>query len=211
MKKSVIIIEDNQGLREQLAKLLKSTSDMECIGTFVSAEEALPEIGKKAPNIILMDIKLPGMSGIECLTIIKKFAPDVQVFIVTVYEDSELIFRALKAGANGYLIKSSPPEQMLESIRSAYSGEAPMSGPIALKVMEHFHKMGPSPKEAENLSSRERQILDLLAMGFTYKEIGIKQSIESETVRSYVKKICQKLHVRSRLEAVAKHGADPSY
>jgi DNA-binding NarL/FixJ family response regulator len=152
-----------------------------------------------------MDIKLPQMSGIECLIMVKKFTPSVQVIMVTVYKDSERIFQALKAGANGYLIKSAPPEQMIAAIRDVSTGSAPLSGPIALRVVEHFHKMGPAPKEADNLSNRERQVLDLLAMGFTYKEIGAKLNIEAETVRGYVKRICQKLHVRSRLEAVAKH------
>jgi DNA-binding NarL/FixJ family response regulator len=209
MKQSIVIVEDDRGLREQLVKLIGTTRDMQCVGAFGSAEDALPQIGKKAPDIILMDIKLPAMSGIECLSIIKKFAPNIQIIMVTVYEDSERIFQALKAGANGYLIKSSPPEQLLDAIRGAFTGGAPMSGPIALKVMQHFHKMGPSPKEAENLSPRERQVLDLLAMGFTYKEIGAKSNIGAETVRSYVKKICQKLHVRSRIEAVAKHWSEP--
>ncbi len=205
MKRSIAIVEDDQGLREQLVKLIEMTPDMQCAGAFASAEDALFQIQKQSPDIVLMDIKLPKMSGIECLTIIKKFVPTMKIIMVTVYEDSELIFEALKAGANGYLIKSSPPAEMLEAIRDAYNGSSPMSGPIALRVMEHFHKMGPSSKEAENLSPKERQIIDLLAMGFIYKEIGIKLNIAAETVRSHVKKICQKLHVRSRIEAVAKH------
>ncbi len=205
MKKSITIVEDDQGLREQLIKIIETAPDMLCSGAFASAEEALPHIGRSAPDVILMDIKLPKMSGIECLSMVKQFAPSVQVIMVTVYKDSERIFQALKAGANGYLIKSSPPEQMLAAIRDVYSGSAPLSGPIALKVVEHFHKMGPSPKETENLSARERQVLDLLSMGFTYKEIGAKLNISAETVRGYVKNLCQKLHVRSRLEAIAKH------
>jgi DNA-binding NarL/FixJ family response regulator len=209
MKRSVIVVEDDRGLREQLVKILGTATDMHCVGAFGSAEEALPEIAKKTPDVILMDIKLPAMSGIECLTVIKKFAPAVQTIMVTVYEDSERIFQALKAGANGYLIKSGPPEQLLEAIRDAANGGAPMSGPIALKVVQHFHKMGPSPQEAENLSPKERQVLDLLAMGFIYKEIGAKLNIGTETVRTYVKKICQKLHVRSRIEAVARHRSEP--
>jgi DNA-binding NarL/FixJ family response regulator len=205
MKTSVVVVEDDRGLREQLVKIIGTASDMHCEGAFASAEEALPHIGQKAPDVILMDIKLPMMSGIECLSMVKKFAPAVLVVMVTVYKDSERIFQALKAGANGYLIKSSPPEQILAAIRDVYNGSAPLSGPIALKVVEHFHKMRPSPKEAENLSPRERQVLDQLSMGFSYKEIGAKLNIEAETVRGYVKNICQKLHVRSRLEAVAKH------
>jgi DNA-binding NarL/FixJ family response regulator len=204
-KKTVIIVEDNQGLRDQLLQILESASDIRCAGAFVSGETALPEILKKKPDVVLMDIKLPGMSGIQCVAEIKKNLPHTQVIMVTVYEDSERIFRALKAGANGYLIKSSPPEQLLESIRDVHKGGAPMSSHIARKVVQHFHLLGPSVQESENLSPREQEVLDLLAMGFIYKEIGSKLNISSETVRTYVKNICQKMHVRSRLEAVAKH------
>ena len=200
-----MIVEDDQNLREQLVKLIETTSDMQCVGAFPSAESALFQVAKQNPDIILMDIKLPGMSGIECLTIVKKNLPNVQVIMVTIYEDNGLIFEALKAGANGYLIKSSPPGEMLAAIRDAFNGNTPLSGPIALRVMEYFHKIGPTSKEAEDLSLRERQVLDLLAMGFIYKEIGIKLEISAETVRSHVKRICQKLHVRSRIEAIAKH------
>ncbi len=205
MKKSIMIVEDDQNLRAQLVKLIDTTSDMQCVGAFPSAEAALFQVAKQNPDIILMDIKLPGMSGIECLTIVKKNLTNVQVIMVTIYEDNGLIFEALKAGANGYLIKSSPPGEMLEAIRDAFTGNTPLSGPIALRVMEYFHKIGPTSKEAEDLSLRERQVLDLLAMGFIYKEIGIKLEISAETVRSHVKRICQKLHVRSRIEAIAKH------
>jgi len=128
--------------------------------------------------------------------------------MVTVYEDSERIFRALKSGASGYLVKSSPPEQLIEAIRDAYKGGAPMSTHIARKVVQHFHLLGPSVQESDNLSPREREVLDLLAMGFIYKEIGGKLNIGAETVRTYVKNICQKMHVRSRLEAVAKHRSE---
>src|SRR5260221_13774812 len=208
MKKSVIIVEDNEGLREQLVQILKSVPDIKCLGAFVSGEEALPKILENKPDVVLMDIKLPGMSGIQCVAQIKKVAPDIQVIMVTVYEDSERIFRALKAGASGYLVKSSPPKQLIEAIRDAYKGGAPMSTHIARKVVQHFHLLGPSVQEAENLSPREREVLDLLAMGFIYKEIGSKLNIGAETVRTYVKNICQKMHVRSRLEAVAKHRSD---
>jgi DNA-binding NarL/FixJ family response regulator len=205
MKKTVIIVEDDRGLREQLVQILESVSDLKCLGAFISGEEALPKILEKRPDVVLMDIKLPGMSGIQCVAEIKKVAPEMQIIMVTVYEDSERIFRALKAGANGYLVKSSPPEQLIGAIRDAYKGGAPMSSHIARKVVQHFHLLGPSVQEAENLSPREREVLDLLAMGFIYKEIGSKLNIGPETVRTYVKNICQKMHVRSRLEAVAKH------
>ena len=152
-----------------------------------------------------MDIKLPAMSGIECLTIVKKFAPTVQIIMVTVYEDSERIFRALKAGASGYLVKSCPPEQLLSSIRDVHNGGSALSTHIARKVVKHFHVLGPSKSEMENLTRREREVLDLLSEGFIYKEIGDKLNIASETVRTHAKNICQKMHVRSRVEAVAKH------
>jgi DNA-binding NarL/FixJ family response regulator len=207
-KKSVMVVEDDRGLREQLVKILETAPDIKCIGAFVSAEEALPKIFANHPDVVLMDIKLPGMSGIQCVAEIKKVVPGMQIIMVTVYEDSERIFRALKAGANGYLVKSSPPDQLLEAIRDVYKGGAPMSSHIARKVVKHFHLIGPSTKEAENISPREREVLDLLSEGFIYKEIGDKLNIGTETVRTYVKNICQKMHVRSRLEAVAKHRSE---
>src|SRR5271156_1020749 len=207
-KKNVIIVEDNRGLREQLVQILESAPDIKCAGAYISAEAALPEILEKKPDVVLMDIKLPGMSGIQCVAEIKKAIPNIQIIMVTVYEDSERIFRALKAGANGYLIKSSPPEQLLAAIRDVYKGGAPMSSHIASKVVKHFHLVGNSPLEAENLSPREREVLELLASGFIYKEIGDKLNIGTETVRTYVKNICLKMHVRSRLEAVARHRSE---
>ncbi len=208
MKKSVVVVEDNRGLREQIVQILEAAPDLKCIGAFPSAEEALPEILAKNPDVVLMDIRLPGMSGIQCVAEIKKVLPTMQIIMVTVYEDSERIFRALKAGANGYLVKSSPPKKLLAAIRDVSTGGAPLSSHIANKVVRHFHLIGNSPLEAENLSPREHEVLELLASGFIYKEIGDKLSIGTETVRTHVKNICQKMHVRSRLEAVAKHRSE---
>src|SRR5690349_6096210 len=177
MRKTVIVVEDDRGWREKLGEIQKNAPDIECLGTFASAEEALPQVLEKNPDVVLMDIKLPGMSGIQCVGEIKKARANMQIIMVTVYEDSERIFRALKAGANGYLVKSSPPEQLLEAIRDAYKGGAPMSSHIARKVVQHFHLLGPSVDETQNLSPRERQVLDLLAMGLIYKEIGSKLDI----------------------------------
>jgi len=205
MNKHVAVVEDNQGLREQLVQILNSAPDIRCVGAFASGEEALKEIPARNPDVVLMDIKLPGMSGIQCVAELKSIMPALQVIMVTVYEDSESLFRALKAGANGYLVKSSPPEQLLEAVRDVYAGGSPMSSPIARKVVQYFHVLGPSSAEAENLSPREQQVLALLASGFIYKEIGDKLKIGVETVRTHVKSICQKMHVRNRLEAVAKH------
>jgi len=151
MKKSVVIVEDDRGLREQLVQILESAPDIKCLGAYTSGEEALPQIVAKNPDVVLMDIKLPGMSGIQCVAEIKKVLPNKQVIMVTIYEDSERIFRALKAGANGYLVKSSPPEQLLAAIRDVSTGGAPMSSHIANKVVRHFHMIGNSPRESENL------------------------------------------------------------
>ena len=207
-KKSVIIVEDDRGLRAQINKLLATAEDIACIGAYASAEEALPRIIEKCPDVVLMDIKLPGMSGIQCVAEIRKTFPTLQIIMVTVYEESERIFRALKAGATGYIIKSDSPDQLLEAIRDAYKGGAPMSSSIARKVVQHFHLIGISPQESENLSPRELEVLELLAQGFIYKEIGDKLTIGVTTVRSHVKNICHKMHVRSRVEAVARHRAE---
>ena len=205
MKKSVIVVEDDSRLRVQLLQILQDINDIQCLGACASAEEALETIPRKKPDVVLMDIKLPKMSGIQCVHELKKTMPSLQVIMVTVYEDSERIFKALKAGASGYLVKSGPPEQLIAAIRDVFSGGAPMSGPIARKVVQHFHSIGPSPEEANNLSPREQQVITLLASGYLYKEIGSRLNIGVETVRTYVKSICQKMHVRSRIEAVAKH------
>ena len=204
MKKTVAIVEDDARLRAQLVQILEDIDDIECVIVCASAEEALEKIPSKNPDVVLMDIKLPRMSGIQCVAELKRILPEVQVIMVTVYEDSDRIFKALKAGASGYLVKSGPPEQLIAAIRDVFAGGAPMSGHIARKVVQHFHVLGPAPSEADNLSPREKQVLDLLAMGFIYKEIGGNLNIGTETVRTYVKNICQKMHVRGRVEAVAK-------
>lgn len=208
MKKSVVVVEDDRGLRDQITRILDLAPDINCSGVYMSAEESLPQITKIRPDVVLMDIKLPGMSGIQCAAEIKKSFPDIQIIMVTVYEDSERIFRALKAGANGYMIKSDLPDQLLEAIRDVHAGGAPMSSSIARKVVKHFHLVGISSEESDNLTSREREVLELLAQGLIYKEIGDKLNIAVTTVRTHVQKICSKMHVRSRMEAVAKRRAE---
>ncbi len=192
-------------MRKQLVELLGTAPDIQCLGAFASGEEALKQIPTLKLDVVLMDIQLPGISGITCVAELKKIVPTLRIIMVTVYEDSERIFKALKAGANGYLVKSCLPKQMLEAVRDAFGGGAPMSSHIASKVIEHFHMIGPATEETGNLSPREMQVLDLLAAGFIYKEISDKLDIKITTVRTYVENICQKMHVRNRLEAVAKH------
>jgi DNA-binding NarL/FixJ family response regulator len=206
MMKKVAIVEDDRGLREQLTQILGAARDVRFVGACASGEEALDRIHVLQPDVVLMDIKLPGMSGIECVAYLKQALPSLQILMLTVYEDSERIFRALKAGADGYLVKSSPPEVLLEAIDDVRRGGSPMSSHIARKIVRHFHLVGPSPEQSENLSSREQEVLNLLSAGYLYKEISDQLGIGTETVRTYVKQICGKMHVRNRVEAVAKHG-----
>jgi len=147
MIKKVAIVEDDWGLREQLAQILGAARDVRFVGACGSGEEALERIHILQPDVVLMDIKLPGMSGIECVTHLKRALPSLQIIMLTVYEDSERIFSALKAGADGYLVKSSPPEVLLEAIEDVRRGGSPMSSHIARKVVRHFHLVGPSPEE----------------------------------------------------------------
>jgi len=204
--KKVAIVEDDPGLREQLAQILGAARDVRFVGACVSGEEALDRIHVLQPDVVLMDIKLPGMSGIDCVPHLKRSLPSLQIIMLTVYEDSERIFRALKAGADGYLVKSSPPEVLLEAIDDVRRGGSPISSHIARKVVRHFHLVGPSQEESENLSPREQEVLNLLSAGYLYKEISDQLGIGIETVRTYVKNICEKMHVRNRVEAVARHG-----
>ena len=205
MIKSVVIVEDDRGLREELINLLSTAPDINCIGAFASGEEALKRIPERWPDVVLMDIGLPGMSGIECVNELKSRNPSLKIIMVTVYEDSERLFKALKSGANGYLVKSKSTEHLLEAVRDLESGGAPMSSQIARKLVQHFHDMSARNRETSSLSPREQNVLALLAEGYIYKEIGEEMKIAAETVRTHVKNICQKLHVRNRLEAVAKH------
>lgn len=156
-------------------------------------------------DVILMDIQFPGISGIECVAALKPLLPVTEIVMLTIYEDAESIFRALKAGASGYLIKSSPPEKLFQAIRDVYSGGAPFSTHIARKVVQHFHSVPPAANESETLFPREHEVIELLAAGYIYKEIADKLDIGLETVRTHVKRICIKMHVRNRVEAVAKH------
>ncbi len=209
MIKKVAIVEDDRGLREQLVQILGAARDVRFVGACASGEEAVERIHLLQPEVVLMDIKLPGMSGIECVTHLKKALPSIQILMLTVYEDSESIFRALKAGADGYLVKSSPPDVLLDAIDDVHRGGSPMSSHIARKVVRHFHLAGPSLQESEKLSAREQEVLSLLSGGYIYKEISDQLGIGIETVRTHVKNICEKMHVRNRVEAVARHGGKP--
>jgi DNA-binding NarL/FixJ family response regulator len=201
---TVVIVEDNRRLRDRMVEILSASPDIRCLAALASGEEALKSIPHYRPDVVLMDIQMPGMSGIDCVARLKSMLPELYIIMVTVHEDSDRIFEALRAGANGYLVKSDPLDQLLDAVRNVRNGGAPMSGHIARKVVEHFHALHPSIPRNDNLTAREQQVLEMLATGLLYKEVGDKLGICVETVRAHVKKICQKMHVRNRVEAIAR-------
>lgn len=201
----VAIVEDNARLRGSLSRLIQLSPGFKCVGEHVSGEEALAALPKLKPDVVLMDINLPGMNGVECVRQLKPQLPQTQVMMLTVYENTDLIFQALTAGATGYLLKQTPPAELLAAVRDVHNGGSPMTGHIARKVVASFQQASNAGAEFENLTPRERQVLDYLAKGFLYKEIAEAMSISYDTVHTHIRKIYEKLHVRSRTEAVAKH------
>ncbi|HZV35206.1 MAG TPA: response regulator transcription factor [Verrucomicrobiae bacterium] len=204
MEITVCIVEDDPELRESVFNYLEGAPGFRCLGAYGMAEEALKEIPRVSPAVVLMDINLPAMSGIECVERLKTLAPDVQVMMFTVYEDSDQVFEALVAGACGYMVKSTPPEKVLEAIREVYNGGSPMSSHIARKVVKYFHQAR-AGREIESLSRREEEVLHHLAQGCLYKEIADRLNISIDTVRKHLNSIYGKLHVHSRTDAVVKY------
>lgn len=201
----VAIVEDDHRVAAALARVLGSAPGFTCTGIYHSAEAALADLPKHVPDTVLMDINLPGISGVECVRQLKDLLPRVEVVMLTVYDDSEKIFGALQAGANGYLLKRTPPDEILRGIEDARNGGAPMSSYIARKVVQSFQQQGRSAQDAENLSPREEEVLSYVAKGFINKEIADLLSVSVETVRSHLKSIYEKLHVRSRTAAAFKY------
>lgn len=204
MPTRVAIVEDNDKIRDGLEILINGSPEFSCVATYESAEEALKYLPGKKPDVVLMDIALPGMSGIECVGDLKKSLPDVQVMMLTVYEDDDRVFKSLVAGATGYILKNIMPAQLFEAIRDVHNGGSPMSNVIARKVVQAFQSFGSLSKDLESLSDREKEILSYVAKGFHDKEVAEKLFISAETVRKHLRNIYQKLHVRSRTEAVLK-------
>ncbi len=200
----IAIVEDNRTIRESLAEFVQSDPEFRCVCTCATAEEALKAVPKHQPAIVLMDIQLPNLSGIECCAQLKQLLPSVQIIMVTVYEDTERIFKALRAGACGYLLKRCTPEELLAAIREVQLGGAPMSREIARKVIFSFQEPMAAAAEVEDLSPREREILELLAEGFPNKQIASRMSVADGTVRWHLRHVYHKLHVRSRTEAALK-------
>jgi DNA-binding NarL/FixJ family response regulator len=201
----VSIVEDNGRVRASLAKLIELSDGFKCVSEHSSGEEAVAALPKTKPDVVLMDINLPGMNGVECVRQVKPLLPDTQIMMLTVYENTDLIFQALSAGATGYLLKQTPPAELLAAVREVHGGGSPMTGHIARKVVASFQQAGHSAKEFENLTPREKEVLDHLAKGFLYKEIAETMGISYDTVHTHIRKVYDKLHVRSRTEAVAKH------
>jgi DNA-binding NarL/FixJ family response regulator len=200
----VAIVEDNKTTREGFATLIGQTPGLKCVCTCETAKEALRLIPKLAPDVVLMDIQLPDKTGIECAARIKEFIPSVQILVVTVYADQTRIFEALQSGASGYLLKRSPPEQVINAIRDIYEGGVPMTPEIARKVIAQFKNQTEMTREIENLSSREREVLQLVTLGLNNKRIAERCSISIEGVKWHLRNIYQKLHVHSRLQAAGK-------
>ena len=201
---SVSIVEDSDKFRETLARVLNRSEGFRCISHYPNAEDALKALPVDKPEVVLMDINLPGINGVECVRQLKLLMPAIQVMMLTVYEDTENIFNALAAGATGYMLKRTSRDELLEAVREVHRGGSPMNTPIARKVVQSFQRAAPASPATETLSPREQEVLDCLAQGFLYKEIAEKLSISYETVHTYIRRIYEKLQVRTRTEAVAK-------
>ena len=201
---TVSIVEDNDKLRGTLARVLNRAEGFRCVSDYGNAEDALKDLPRVKPEVVLMDINLPGMNGVECVRQLKQVLPTVQVMMLTVYEDTENIFNALAVGANGYLLKRTPQAQLLEAIRDVHRGGSPMTTHIARKVVQSFQRSQASAAQTDSLSEREQQVLELLSQGLIYKEISEKLGISYETVHTYIRRVYEKLQVRTRTEAVAK-------
>jgi DNA-binding NarL/FixJ family response regulator len=199
---TVAIVEDDYKTRENLQAMLRETPGLQCVGVFSNGEAALEGIPKLRPDVVLMDINLPKMSGVECTRQLKEIRPESLIVMLTVYDDSDRIFHALQMGASGYLLKRSPADEIVRAIQDVKRGGAPMSNYIARKVVQSFQRQGPSHNPAENLSKRETEVLTYVSQGFTNKEVAEALGLSVETVHAYLKNIYTKLHVRSRTEAV---------
>jgi len=199
-----MIVEDDRATREGLSLLINGTSGYRCVGSYRSVEAALQPSGNEQPDVLLLDIHLPGMLGSEGVRVFKEKYPSLQILMLTIYAEQDLVFESICNGACGYLLKKTPPAKLLEAIREAYEGGAPMSPEIARKVVALFQKTGPPPKLDEQLTPQEVRLLKLLAEGYSYQSAGGKLHISLNTVRNYIRSIYEKLHVHSKSEAVSK-------
>jgi len=201
---TVSVVEDHDQTRASIVAILRRAPGLKCLEAYPTAEAALAGVPARTPDVLLVDIRLPGMSGIECVGHLKADIRDLHVLMLTTYEERELIFESLRAGASGYILKNALRSELVDAVEQVNAGGAPMSMPIARKLVGFFQNDAPAESEMENLTSREKEILTLLARGFQYKEIADNAGVKLETVRSHIKHIYDKLHVRSRTEATLK-------
>ena len=204
MKISLALVEDLSEVREGLEQFISLSAEFRMIGSFANAEEALHELPHLAPDIVIMDINLPGMSGIECIRRVKARIPKTQFMMFTVYENDERVFDALKAGASGYLLKNTGLPQLIDALRDLYQGGSPMSANIARKLVTLFRDEHAEAQSSTQLTKRENEILHLLSKGLLYKEISDQLNISTGTVRQHIHNIYEKLHVQNRKEAINK-------
>jgi DNA-binding NarL/FixJ family response regulator len=202
---SVSIVDDEKKLCKSIATFLNDSTGFRCVSIYGSAEAALKHLPADRPDVVLMDINMAGMDGIECVRRLKTLAPQLQILMLTVYEDTEQIFKALAAGATGYLLKRLEPGELLQAIRDVYAGGSPMSNSIARKVVASFQEANRAGQKENLLTPREQIVLDCLAKGLAYKQIGDQLGISINTIRTHLRHIYEKLHVQSRTEAVAKY------
>jgi len=205
---TVSIVEDNRGTRESLAELCNETTSLRCLGVHSSGEAAVQKIPLEKPDVALVDIRLPGMNGIECVARLKAQLPTLQILMLTTYAETDLIFNSLRAGASGYLLKNQPAAELIQAVEQVYAGGAPMTMQIARKVVDHFHQNAKPDPDVEKLTDREQEILSRLSQGLLYKEISDQLGISVSTVRTHLKHIYEKLHVHSRTEAAVKYLGD---
>jgi DNA-binding NarL/FixJ family response regulator len=207
---AVAIVEDDVPARDILAGWIRNADGFRCVGEFDDAESALNKLPHEKPSVVLFDINLPGMNGIECVRKLKPKLPDTQFVMITVYEDANHVFNALSAGASGYLLKQTRRNELIDALKDVHAGGSPMSSQIARKVVQNFYRNeNQAGGETVELSPREREVLELLARGYLYKEIAEQLKISVQTVNTYIRRIYEKLHVRSRAQAVAKYAHLP--
>jgi DNA-binding NarL/FixJ family response regulator len=201
----VALVEDDEEIRADLGRRISLWPGLGFAGAFADAESALTELPRCLPDVVLMDINLPGADGIECVRELKGKLPNTQFVMLTVYEDGDRLFNSLMAGASGYLLKRTPPDQLLAAVRDVHLGGAPMTSEIARRVVQYFQHIPAPVSDVQKLALREQEVLNQLAKGYRYKEIEANLQISSGTLRTYIVRIYQKLHVHSRTEAVVKY------